>query len=82
MLCHGSSARQVQAIADHVLELMKKNGYFVLGVEGYPEARWVLLDFGDLIIHIFNEETRRFYELERLWGHAPQLYPPEEETIG
>lgn len=79
LLCHGSSDRQVQAIADHLTEMMKKKGIRALGVEGYPEARWILLDFGDLLIHVFYEETRRFYELERLWGHAPQTYPPGEK---
>jgi ribosome-associated protein len=76
LLCHGTSSRQVQAIADHLLETVKKRKLRPLGVEGYPEAQWVLLDMGDLIIHIFYEETRRFYDLERLWGHAPQIYPP------
>lgn len=79
-VCHGTSDRHVKAIADHVLEMMKKGGYPALGVEGYPEARWILLDFGDLVIHIFYEEARRFYELERLWGHATQIYPPEERA--
>jgi ribosome-associated protein len=79
-VCHGTSDRHVKAIADHVLEMMKKSGYQSLGVEGYPEARWILVDFGDLVIHIFYEETRRFYELERLWGHATQIYPPQEKA--
>lgn len=77
LICHGSSDRLVQAITDHLLEMMKKKGVRALGVEGYTEGRWILLDFGDLVIHVFFEETRRFYDLERLWGHAPQLYPPD-----
>lgn len=81
LLCHGSSNRQVQAIADHLLEMVKKRGLRPLGVEGYPEAQWVLLDLGDLIVHVFYEETRRFYDLERLWGHAPQIYPPHAKAL-
>ena len=77
LICHGSSDRLVQAISDHLLEMMKKKEVRALGVEGYKEGRWILLDFGDLVIHVFFEETRRFYDLERLWGHAPQLYPPD-----
>ena len=79
-VCHGTSDRHVLAIADHILEMMKKTGYKVLGVEGYPEARWVLLDFGDLVVHIFYDENRRFYQLEKLWGHAAQIHPPLEEA--
>jgi ribosome-associated protein len=81
LLCHGSSGRQVQAIADHLLEMAKKRGLRPLGVEGYPAAQWVLLDLGDLIVHVFYEETRRFYDLERLWGHAPQIYPPHAKAL-
>ena len=81
LLCHGSSGRQVQAIADHLLEMAKKRGLRPLGVEGYLEAQWVLLDLGDLIVHVFYEETRRFYDLERLWGHAPQVYPPHAKAL-
>ena len=77
LICHGSSDRLVQVISDHLLEMMKEKGVRALGVEGYTEGRWILLDFGDLVIHVFFEETRRFYDLERLWGHAPQLYPPD-----
>lgn len=79
-ICQGSSDRHVQAIADHLLEEMKKNGYRALGVEGYAGARWILIDFGELVVHIFYEETRHFYELERLWGHATQIHPPQEKA--
>lgn len=81
LLCHGSSGPQVQAIADHLLEMAKKRGLRPLGVEGYSAAQWVLLDLGDLIVHVFYEETRRFYDLERLWGHAPQIYPPHAKAL-
>lgn len=80
LLCHGTSDRHVKAITDHLLETMKKSGFRALGVEGYPQARWVLIDFGDLVVHIFYEETRRFYDLERLWSHAAQIYPPIDKA--
>jgi ribosome-associated protein len=81
LLCHGTSDRQVQAIADHLLEEMKRRGFRAYGVEGYSEANWILLDYGDLVVHLFYEETRRFYDLERLWAHAPQIYPPKAEDL-
>ena len=61
--------------------MAKKRGLRPLGVEGYQGAQWVLLDLGDLIVHVFYEETRRFYDLERLWGHAPQIYPPHAKAL-
>jgi ribosome-associated protein len=79
-ICHGTSDRKVQAIADNIMMEMKKKGHKILGVEGYPEGRWILIDFGDLVVHIFYEETRRFFELERLWEHAVQIHPPQEKA--
>ncbi|HUU51177.1 MAG TPA: ribosome silencing factor [Nitrospinota bacterium] len=71
MICSGNSTRQVKAIADGIDENLSKKGIWALGIEGHNEARWILMDYGDLIIHIFYEETRKFYDLERLWGSAP-----------
>lgn len=73
MICSGNSTKHVQAIADGIDEALKKEGIRPLGIEGYNEARWVLMDYDDLIIHIFDEETRNFYDLERLWGNAPHV---------
>lgn len=73
-ICSGSSTTQVQAIADAVDEQMGKRGIHTLGTEGYAEARWVLLDYGELVLHIFHYETRKVYDLERLWGNAPVVY--------
>ena len=73
MICSGRSTRQVQAIAEGIEEMMGKKGVRPLGIEGKNEAKWVLMDYDDLIIHIFYEETRGFYDLERLWGSAPQV---------
>lgn len=72
VLCSAGSERQAQAIGDNVLDRLKQEmGVKPLLVEGSTPGRWVLLDFGDFIVHIFTEEVRRFYGLERLWGDAP-----------
>ncbi|MBT9172885.1 MAG: Ribosomal silencing factor RsfS [Syntrophomonadaceae bacterium] len=68
----GNNRLQVKAIADHIMEILKKEGYPLLHKEGYPEGIWVLLDYGLVVVHLFQPEERRFYNLERLWGHAPQ----------
>jgi len=73
LICSGSSTRQVQAIADAIDESMSKRGKEPGGVEGYPQARWILMDYNDLVVHIFHEETRHFYDIERLWAKAPTL---------
>jgi len=71
LICSGSSERQVQAIADAVQERLRAGRVRPLHVEGYNRAQWVLLDYGDLVVHVFQEEPRRHYALERLWGDAP-----------
>jgi ribosome-associated protein len=73
LICSGTSERQVQAIADAVQEGLRTERVRPLHVEGYGRGQWVLLDFGDLVVHIFQEEPRRFYALERLWGDAPDV---------
>lgn len=73
LLCSGTSERQVQAIADAVLERMREGKVRPLHIEGYNRGQWVLLDFGDFVVHIFQEEPRKFYALERLWGDAPDV---------
>ncbi|NLO89276.1 MAG: ribosome silencing factor [Clostridia bacterium] len=67
---NGDSEIQVQSIAAKVKEEMEKIGVRALRTEGYREARWVLLDFGVVVVHIFHRDTRGFYNLERLWGDA------------
>ena len=81
LICSGSSDRQVQTIADAIDESLGKRGVRALGVEGYQEARWILMDYDDLVIHIFQEETRQYYDLERLWGSAAQLPIQKENTF-
>ena len=76
LICHGRSDRQVKAIADAIEEQLIKNGEKPLGMEGYQTGTWILVDCADLVIHIFDTETRRFYDLERLWGQAAHLDIP------
>ncbi len=73
VLCSGTSERQVQAIADAVLERLREEKVRPLHMEGYNRGQWVLLDYGDFVVHIFQEEPRKFYALERLWGDAPDV---------
>ncbi len=73
LICSGTSERQVQAIADAVQERMREERVRPLHVEGYNRGQWVLLDYGDFVVHVFQEEPRRFYSLERLWGDAPDV---------
>jgi ribosome-associated protein len=71
IICSGRGERQVQAIADGIVEKSKENGRQPVGIEGYAAARWVLIDLGDVVVHVFVPEERALYRLERLWGDAP-----------
>jgi len=71
MICNGQSTRQVQSIADEVIAKLREIGARPMGIEGYENARWILLDYCDMVIHIFHEETRKYYEIDRLWDDAP-----------
>ena len=71
IICSADSRRQVKTVADYILGSMKEKGLFIWHMEGYEEGSWVLLDYGDAIAHIFLEETRNFYSLEKLWRDAP-----------
>ena len=74
VLASASNERQAAAIADSIEEQLKKQlGVRPLLVEGTTPGRWILLDYGDFIVHIFTEDVRRFYGLERLWGDAPNV---------
>lgn len=70
MICSAGSSIRAQAIAQHIKEKLEEEGVPLLRQEGYQEARWILLDYGWVVIHIFQEEERQFYNLERLWGDA------------
>lgn len=71
LLCSGRSLVQVKAIVSAIEEHLKEKGFRPLHIEGYSEGRWVLLDYDDLIVHVFLEEARLFYNLERLWADVP-----------
>jgi ribosome-associated protein len=73
VICSGTNERQVQAIADAVEERLRAERVRPLHVEGYNRGQWVLLDYGDFVVHVFAEQPRRFYALERLWGDAPDV---------
>ena len=73
VVCSGTSNRHVQAIADRVLADLKKDGNNALGIEGYDKGEWVLVDFGNVVVHVFQPETREIYNIERLWGDATSL---------
>jgi ribosome-associated protein len=73
VICSGSSDRQVQAIADSIEADLKKAGALPLGVEGGRSGKWVLMDYGDVVVHVFYEATREFYDIERLWADAPSM---------
>jgi len=77
VICTGANQRQIQAIADEVLARMKDRGRPALGVEGYDRAEWVLIDYGDLLVHVFSESARKFYDLERLWRSAREIELPK-----
>lgn len=70
VLSTAGNERQAQALADAVESVMKAEGRRPLSVEGYQRAAWILLDYGDVVFHVFDEASRRFYGLERLWGDA------------
>ncbi|HTS78364.1 MAG TPA: ribosome silencing factor [Bryobacteraceae bacterium] len=66
----GANARQIQAIADEIVKQLKQAGELPSSLEGYENAEWVLIDYGDFVIHIFSPKTRVYYDLERLWRDA------------
>jgi ribosome-associated protein len=78
LITSGSNVRLVQAIADAVLEKLKEQGRRAERVEGYNTAEWILLDYGDFIVHVFEDKSRKFYDLERLWREAKRVELPAE----
>ena len=73
LICTGDSSRQMQAIADEVEQRLKANGIRPSHVEGYQNAEWILMDYIDLVIHIFSKNARAYYDLERLWRDGKRL---------
>lgn len=78
LITSGASDRQVQAITDEIHRTSKSSGLGSPLIEGYDEGRWVLIDFGNVVIHVFQDAIREFYDLESLWAEAPRLKIPEE----
>jgi len=78
LICSGSSTIQTKAVAEEILKKMEEQEFRPLHLEGMEEGEWILIDYGDLMIHIFREEERLFYQLERLWHKAPLLYSEKE----
>jgi ribosome-associated protein len=76
LICSGTSDRQVRAIADAIADELAQHGEKPLAMEGYQKGTWVLIDCADLIVHVFDDDTRRFYDLERLWYRAPRVEVP------
>ena len=73
IIADGNNKNQVQAMVDNVQEELFKAGYEMKQMEGYREGNWILLDFGDIIIHIFDKENRLFYDLERIWKDGKEV---------
>lgn len=73
IICSAESQRQVRTIRDHIDDTLAERGCRLFSTEGEEASRWIVMDYSDLVVHIFKEELRTFYSLERLWGDAPQL---------
>ncbi len=73
LVCSGTSDRQVKSIADSVDREIKATGEHAIGIEGYTEGKWVLADYGDVIVHVFHDDLRGFYDIESLWPDAVEI---------
>jgi len=81
ILCTGTNPKQVQAIASAVELDVKQEGVRALGIEGYSNAEWILIDFGHFVVHVFSPAAREYYALERLWKTAPRIEVPEAALV-
>jgi ribosome-associated protein len=70
LLCSVGNPRQARAISDEIHDELKRLGELPVSIEGYEQAEWILMDYGDFLVHIFSESARSYYDLERLWRHA------------
>jgi ribosome-associated protein len=75
VICSGTNDRQLEAVADSVEKSLREAGQHLIGAEGGRGGRWVLLDFGDVVVHVFHQEERAYYDLEGLWSDAPMTRP-------
>ena len=73
LICHGNSEKQVQAIATEIKKTAQENDIQLKRLEGFDQARWVLIDLNDVVIHVFHKDERLYYNLEKLWGDAPTI---------
>ncbi|MCP4746984.1 MAG: ribosome silencing factor [Desulfobacteraceae bacterium] len=80
IICSGRSSRQVSSMGDHIERYLKKHKHRASCIDGKQEGHWVLMDYGDVIIHIFYDETRRFFDLEGLWSEAKRVTTEKLET--
>lgn len=78
VLCNGSNSKQMQAITDEIALRLKKQGERPTSVEGYDQGEWILSDYSDLIVHVFSEKARQFYDLDRLWREGKVVEIPPE----
>jgi ribosome-associated protein len=81
LVAGGNSNRQVQAITKHVARRMKEEGFKAYGIEGEQQGHWVLMDYGDVVIHVFFQPVREFYDLEGLWSEASRIEGDEDEDV-
>lgn len=80
VLCSGESERQVKAIADHIENVLSSRRAVPLSVEGASSAHWILMDFGDVVVHVFRTDVRGYYGLEKLWADARSVRIPKSES--
>ena len=80
IIAGGSNSNQVQAMADNVREALGRAGHEPRQVEGYSSADWILMDYNDIIVHVFSDESRTFYDLERIWRDGKEIAVEEFET--
>jgi len=82
VICSVSNPRQGHAVCDEVEKRLREVGEYPVSIEGYEAAEWILMDYGDFIIHIFSEAARAYYDLERLWRHGQPVASPESSSNG
>ena len=78
LICTASNSRQAQAITDGIQQELKKQGERAISIEGYDQGEWILSDYSDLIVHVFSEKARAFYDLDRLWRQAKNIEVPAD----
>ncbi len=81
LVCSADSDRGVKTIVDNIEQKLKEMGERAIGVEGYTEGKWVLIDAADVVVHVFYEPVRRFYDIEGLWIDAPRIKLPFEDQL-